>query len=234
MVLKAWLTQGSPEWLTRLLIGSSLLFSVSNCQAGDDDAPVLVAPNGIVRLPDDGLLISDIESHRILRWHASTGLTFWGGTGQPGHAGDGGHVSPATFNAPSDLKLDASRSSLLIADSNNHRIRKVDLYTLKTTTVAGTGRAELSGDGGPAADAGLDNPQGLAVDTDGNMLVADTYNQAVSWERRMLSEARSQILAGLRIVLFTWKMWLAPFTLPWESTGPRRSKPLPQDEPSTL
>ena len=193
MVLKAWLTQGSLERLTRLLIGSSLLFSVSNCQAGDDDAPVLVAPNGIVRLPDDGLLISDIESHRILRWHASTGLTFWGGTGQPGHAGDGGHVSQATFSAPSDLKLDASRSSLLIADSNNHRIRKVDLHTLKTTTVAGTGRAELSGDDGPAAEAGLDNPQGLAVDTDGNMLVADTYNHVI---RRIAVNGTITTVAG--------------------------------------
>ena len=57
---------------------------------GDDDVtPSLVAPNGILCLPDGSLLISDIESHRILRLDTSGQLTFWGGTGRAIYSGDG-------------------------------------------------------------------------------------------------------------------------------------------------
>lgn len=141
--------------------------------------PSLLAPNGIVRLLDGSLLISDIESHRILRLDATGQLTFWGGTGLANYSGDGQLVTLATFNAPNDLKLDVSNNALLIADSNNHRIRKVDLRTLTITTIAGNGSSELSGDHGPAIQAGLNNPQGIAVDDLGNVLVADTYNHVI-------------------------------------------------------
>ena len=147
--------------------------------AEDEVAPALLAPSGIVRLLDGSLLISDIESHRILHLDASGRLTFWGGTGQAGFSGDGQHVSQAAFNAPNDLKLDVANNAVLVADSNNHRIRKVDLRTLTIKTVAGNGSSELSGDHGPAIQAGLNNPQGIAVDPLGNLLVADTYNHVV-------------------------------------------------------
>ena len=77
------------------------------------------------------------------------------------------------------MKLDLTHNAVLIADSNNHRIRKVDLRTLTITTVAGNGSPEWSGDHGPAIQAGLNNPQGIAVDPAGNMLVADTYNHVI-------------------------------------------------------
>ncbi len=147
--------------------------------ADDDVTPTLLAPNGIVRLLDGNLLISDIECHRIFQLEASGRLTFWGGTGQASFSGDGKHVSQAAFNAPNDLKLDAAHNAVLIADSNNHRIRKVDLATFTITTVAGSGSSEWSGDHGPAIQAGLNNPQGIAVDPLGNLLVADTYNHIV-------------------------------------------------------
>lgn len=147
--------------------------------ANGDAAPSLLAPNGIVPLSDGSLLISDIESHRIFHRDASGRLTVWGGTGQPNYAGDGQHVTQAAFNAPNDLKLDQVNNAVLIADSNNHRIRKVDLRTFMITTVAGNGKSELTGDGGPATLASLNNPQGIAVDHVGNMLIADTFNHVV-------------------------------------------------------
>ena len=147
--------------------------------ANGDAAPSLLAPNGIVPLSDGSLLISDIESHRIFHRDASGRFTVWGGTGQPNYAGDGQHVTQAAFNAPNDLKLDQVNNAVLIADSNNHRIRKVDLRTFMITTVAGNGKSELTGDGGPATLASLNNPQGIAVDHVGNMLIADTFNHVV-------------------------------------------------------
>jgi sugar lactone lactonase YvrE len=130
-------------------------------------------------LPDGTLLISDIETHRILQFRPSGQLSFWGGTGQASFSGDGQHVVQATFNAPNDLKLDVANNAVLIADSNNHRIRKVDLRTLTITTIAGNGSPELSGDHGAAIQCSLNNPQGIAVDHMGNVLVADTYNHVI-------------------------------------------------------
>ena len=173
-VMRLW------KYLLLTLITSSVTITLGRRANADDEVtPMLLAPNGIVRLLDGVLLISDIESHRILLLDGSGRLTFWGGTGQAKYSGDGQLVSQAAFNAPNDLKLDLAHNAVLIADSNNHRIRKVDLRTLTITTVAGNGSSELSGDHGPAIQAGLNNPQGIAVDPLGNLLVADTYNHVV-------------------------------------------------------
>ncbi len=154
--------------------------TLCRCAIGDDSVtPSLMAPTGIVRLTDGTLLISDIESHRILQLNPTGQLTFWGGTGQAKFSGDGGHVSQATFNAPNDLKLDVANNAVLIADANNHRIRRVDLRTLAISTIAGNGTSDLSGDNGPAIQGSLNNPQGIAVDRLGNILVADTYNHVI-------------------------------------------------------
>ena len=162
------------------LLALVVVSTLGACVNADGDAaPSLLAPNGIVPLSDGILLISDIESHRIFHRDASGRSTVWGGTGQPNYAGDGQHVTQAAFNAPNDLKLDQVNNAVLIADSNNHRIRKVDLRTFVITTVAGNGKSELTGDGGPATLASLNNPQGIAEDHLGNMLIADTYNHVV-------------------------------------------------------
>ena len=157
------------------------------------ELPQLVTPNGIACLSDGSLLISDIQTHRILKWHAKEGLSFWGGTGKPGFSGDGGAVSQASLNAPNDLKVDAANKTLWIADSNNHRIRKVDLQSMVITCVAGNGKAELLGDGGPALQASLNNPQGIAVDRAGNLLIADSYNHVV---RRVDREGTISTVVG--------------------------------------
>lgn len=162
-----------------LCLAFFVISTLGACVNADDVAPSLLAPNGIVPLSDGSLLISDIESHRIFHLDASGRLTVWGGTGQPNYAGDGQHVTQAAFNAPNDLKRDQVNNAVLIADSNNHRIRKVDLRNFIITTVAGNGKSELTGDGGPATLASLNNPQGIALDHLGNMLIADTYNHVV-------------------------------------------------------
>ena len=84
-------------------------------------------------------------------------------------------ATEASLSAPEGLALDNS-GSLFVAEQNGQRIRKIVLSTDTITTVAGTGDYGFSGDGGPATAARLDNPQYVAVDGSGHLLIADTQN----------------------------------------------------------
>jgi hypothetical protein len=94
-----------------------------------------------------------------------------------GFSGDGGPATSAQLDGPSGLAVDAS-GDLLIADSNNSRVRKVTPAGT-ISTIAGTGARGFSGDGGPATSAQLADPSGLAVDAGGNLLIADYGNYRV-------------------------------------------------------
>ncbi|MBI1874080.1 MAG: hypothetical protein HYS05_09355 [Acidobacteria bacterium] len=139
-------------------------------------APHLLYPNGLA-LDDDGTLyISDIGTHRILKL-AQGKLTVVAGTGAGGFRGDGGPATRAQLFAPHGLAFDADRR-LLVADTFNHRVRRIDRHGV-ITTIAGTGAAASAGAGGPAAAAALNGPQDVAIDRDGNIFIADTYNALV-------------------------------------------------------
>ena len=98
------------------------------------------------------------------------------GTG-PHYGGDGGPAMKASFNLPSGLTAD-SKGNLYIADSGNNRIRKLDSNGI-VTTVAGNGTQGFGGDGGPATQAQLNSPSGVAVDASGNLYIADWNNARV-------------------------------------------------------
>ena len=72
-----------------------------------------------------------------------------------------------------------SGGNLFIADTQNHRVRRVDFLTGVITTVAGNGVAGFSGDGGPATASALYNPSGIVIDGQGNLLIVDTYNNRI-------------------------------------------------------
>ena len=101
-------------------------------------------------------------------------ITFVAGTGARGFSDDGGPAISAPLNKPRGLAIDGA-GNLYIADSANHRIRKVDASGT-ITTVAGTGARGFSGNGGPATSAQLRLPLGVAVDGVGNLYIADTGN----------------------------------------------------------
>jgi DNA-binding beta-propeller fold protein YncE len=101
------------------------------------------------------------------------------GAGKSGRfSGDGGPATQATLNFPGAVAVDR-RGNLYIADTMNHRVRKVDAATGVIATIAGTGQHRWSGDGGAATSAALNEPAALAVDDRGNLYIADQSNNRV-------------------------------------------------------
>lgn len=100
------------------------------------------------------------------------------GTGVAGYSGDTGAATSAKLNNPSAVAVDSS-GNVYIADATNNVIRKITASTGIITTIAGTGTAGFSGDGGSATSAELDDPQSVAVDTLGNIFIADTANNRI-------------------------------------------------------
>ncbi|MGH7231190.1 MAG: NHL repeat-containing protein [Nitrospiraceae bacterium] len=92
--------------------------------------------------------------------------------------GDGGPAIRASLNFPSAVAVD-DQGHLYIADTRNHRVRKVDAMTGVITTIAGTGQHRFSGDGGSAISAALNEPSALAVSPDGQLYIADQSNNRV-------------------------------------------------------
>jgi sugar lactone lactonase YvrE len=139
----------------------------------------LYAPQGVAVDAAGNLLVADTGNNRIRRVDGTTGIiTTVAGNGTSGFSGDGGPATSASLRAPVGVAVDAA-GNLLIADTGNQRIRRVDGTTGIITTVAGNGIYGFSGDGGAATSASLYNPNGVAVDAAGNLLVADTGNNRI-------------------------------------------------------
>jgi NHL repeat-containing protein len=104
-------------------------------------------------------------------------VTLAAGNSRPGYSGDGGPAASAQLNSPPTMVVDRA-GNLFIADTGNHRVRKVSPSGI-IVTVAGNGSVGFSGDAGPAASAQLNSPRGLAVDSGGNLFIADIHNHRV-------------------------------------------------------
>ncbi|MBK6425241.1 MAG: hypothetical protein IPF82_03275 [Blastocatellia bacterium] len=146
---------------------------VLNVGDGGTALGAVLSPEALARDTDGTLYIADALNHRVRRIDARTGIiTTVAGTGVEGLAGDGGPAVVAQLSNPTDVALDSS-GNLLIADSSNHRVRRVDRLTGTITTIAGSGEIFLSGDGGNALAAGLEGISAVVVDARGNMFLAD-------------------------------------------------------------
>ena len=117
------------------------------------------------------------DNARVHKMDAAGVVTTVAGTGEWGFSGDGGPAVEAQLYFPAGMAVDEA-GNVYIADGN-HRIRKVDASTGIISTVAGTGTAGFSGDGGPAVEARLDEPHGVALDSAGNLYIADTNNNRI-------------------------------------------------------
>ena len=114
---------------------------------------------------------------RIRRVDAAGEISTFAGTGESGDSGDGGPATEAGLSWSLDVAADAG-GNVYIADGDNHRIRTVDPNGT-ITTLAGTGEAGYDGDGGPATEAQLEYPRGVAVDANGSVYVGDTSNRRI-------------------------------------------------------
>ena len=140
-----------------------------------------LAGNAGMALDGEGtLFIAERAAHRVRRIGPDGVVTTMAGTGIAGSAGDGGAAANAQLNQPVDVDVDAF-ANILIAELGGNRIRRVSGQSSVAAihTLAGTGEPGMGGDGGSAVSAQLHGPQGVAVDTDGNVFVADWNNRRV-------------------------------------------------------
>jgi len=152
----------------------------ANGYSGDGGAATnasLAGPAAVAADASGNLYIVDYNTNVIRKVDTNGIITTVAGNGDWGYTGDGGAATNATFNGPDGIAVDAA-GNLYIADSGNTVIRKVATNGI-ITTVAGNGIPGYSGDGGAATNAALYWPGGLAVDSGGNLYIADTYNEVI-------------------------------------------------------
>lgn len=146
-----------------------------------DGGPATVArlnqPRGVAVDAAGNLYISDTGNQRVRKVTPGGVITTLAGTGTAGFNGDGGPAANAQVNRPGDIAADLA-GNVYIADTYNSRVRKV-ATSGTIATVAGSGAAGYSGDGGAAVLASLNYPSGVAVDGAGTVYVADSSNHMV-------------------------------------------------------
>jgi hypothetical protein len=149
------------------------------------------SPRGVVYDTVGNLYIADARNHQVDRISAAGVLTVFAGTGAQGFAGDGSPAITAELNSPTALALGAD-GGLLIADTGNHRVRRVAVDgTIRT--IAGTGVPGRGGEGELASAARLRSPSGVAFGPDGSLYIADTGNHCV---RRLTPNGMLTTVAG--------------------------------------
>lgn len=131
----------------------------------------LNSPSSAVPTADGGYLIADTKSHSIRRVAPDGTISTVAGNGVNAYAGDGLAATLASLNEPSGVAVTPD-GGFLVADSQNHAIRKV-AATGTITTVAGTGVNGSTGDGGPATSAQLKKPADVALTADGGFVIAE-------------------------------------------------------------
>jgi sugar lactone lactonase YvrE len=151
--------------------------------SGDNGAATAAALNGPAMLAFDNnqsnLYFSDSANHRIRKVNLASGvITTVAGNGTADYTGNGGPATSATLNYPFGVALD-SANNLFISDRLNGVIRRVASSTGIITTFAGTHSFGFGGDGGPAAQALINYPLGLAFDSQGNLFFADAGNSRI-------------------------------------------------------
>ena len=146
--------------------------------AGHDDRET-TTPFGFAVGPDGALYFCEMDGQRVRRLDLATKrVTTIAGSGERGYSGDGGPALAAALNMPHELQFDAA-GDLYIADRDSHTIRRIDMKTGTISTVAGTGAAGFSGDGGPARTAQLRGPHCLIADGPDSFLICDVGNHRI-------------------------------------------------------
>ncbi len=148
--------------------------------SGDNGLAPLAELSGCSGVTFDGagnVYITDLGNNVVRKVNGAGVISTFAGTGSIGYSGDGGPAVNATFRSPYGVAADAW-GNVYISDRYNNVVRMVTPSGM-ISTVAGNGTQGYSGDGGAATAAQLFSPEGLAVDTGGNVYIADAYNNAI-------------------------------------------------------
>jgi uncharacterized protein (TIGR03437 family) len=166
--------------------------------AGGENVPgvesQLWSPETVAVDAAGNVCVADRGNHTVRKITPAGVITTVAGTGQVGAGGDGGRATAAELNQPGGLAFD-SAGNLYIADSENHRVRRVTPDGI-ISTFAGTGQEGYGGDGGPALQARFRLPVGLAFDAAGNLFIADAGNNRV---RRVTPGGTVSTVAGRNV-----------------------------------
>ena len=150
--------------------------------AGDGGSAVeatLNNPFDVVFDSQGRLIFTDTFGQRIRRVDMASGvITTIAGNGQEGYSGDGGPATEAMLDTPSDVAV-AADGTIYIADTENSCIRAVDPDGIIDTFAGVCGERGFGGDFGPANEALLNRPFGVAIDADGLVYISDTYNSVI-------------------------------------------------------
>ncbi len=144
---------------------------------GPATSAYLNGANGFISDNSGNLFFADEYNNVIRKIDASGIITTVAGDGGMGYGGDGGPATAAKLYHPTGVIIDGS-GRILIADILNNRVRSVSTSGI-ITTIAGTGVAGYSGDGGPASAAELNNPGNFSIDSYGNLFVTDQQSQRI-------------------------------------------------------
>ncbi|MEV6759919.1 RICIN domain-containing protein [Streptomyces sp. NPDC051105] len=160
---------------------------------------LLNGPYGAAVDRDGTLYISEYGGHRIRKVTTDGQMSTVAGTGSPGRGAEGVAAVSAPLTNPRGIAVD-SAGDLYIADSGNHRIRKITMTDGKIHTFAGTGAATFGGDGGLATAAHLNTPFDVAVDSAGDVYVADYHNNRI--RKITMTEGKIHTFAGTGAATF--------------------------------
>jgi sugar lactone lactonase YvrE len=201
----------------------------------------LDSPTGVAVDPHGVVYVADAGNHRIRRIDRA-GLIDTVAGGKGGFGGDGGRARVALLSYPQGVALDGA-GNLFVADTGNNRVRRIDRIG-RITTVAGTGDAAFSGDGGRADDAELASPSAVALTAHRELLIADTGNGRIRFAiaqhaspappvrsfpprvlgRRLVRRAPRPIPPSVTSLPY---MWGGPVASAAGSNGPQRGRVMP-------
>jgi uncharacterized protein (TIGR03437 family) len=187
----------SPEGLLTVVAGNGV--PGYSGDGGTATAATLYVPSAVAVDVQGNLFISDQVNNNIRKVNKKNGIiTTVVGGGSSGALGDGGQALFATLNQPLAIALDPS-GNLYVADTFNNRIRKVTPNGA-IITVAGNDSQGFSGDGIRATSASLNLPQGVALDSSGNLYIADAYNYRI---RKVTTDGIIHTIAGTGVMGFS-------------------------------
>jgi streptogramin lyase len=135
-------------------------------------------PYGIAADRNGDILITETDNNSVIRFDTYGAITTVAGNQVAGFRGDGELGTSASLNQPHGIAVDRN-GNIFIADTFNHRIRRVDAITGLITTVAGDGNQGFRGDGGSAMRASFRFPRAVAIDNSGNLFIADEGNHRI-------------------------------------------------------